>query len=248
MAERVLISGGTQGLGRALSLEFGRAGYTVAALYRADHDAAEALAAIFRAEGLSGGPLQHDVTRDAADLLERTGTGPGVLIHNAVGRFEPKPFHLIAPEEIEAQFAVAAVGLARLSRLVLPAMVKARRGTIVAISTAALAGPMPPKGFSAYAAAKAAQIALLRAIAAEYRERGVRCFSVSPGFMDTKLTAGWHPALRERLREADARSEPATVAAFVRALVERADLPALGEDYFASPHTTPLETKSPPSE
>jgi NAD(P)-dependent dehydrogenase (short-subunit alcohol dehydrogenase family) len=68
-------------------------------------------------------------------------------------------------------------------------------------------------------------------LAAEYGGRGIRTLTVSPGFMDTPLTASWHPSLRETIVGQSAASNPDDVARRIVGLVEDRDLPGMGEDY-----------------
>lgn len=102
-----------------------------------------------------------------------------------------------------------------LTRGVLPVMREARRGSIVAIgSSAALE---PTAGLAAYGATKAALIALMRTIAAENREAGVRVNMISPNTMDT-------PANRAAMPDADPTKwvQPSNVASLLVWLVSDA--------------------------
>jgi NAD(P)-dependent dehydrogenase (short-subunit alcohol dehydrogenase family) len=109
-------------------------------------------------------------------------------------------------------------------------MLKKGGGTIVTVSTSALSNT-PAKGFAAYLAAKGALRAFTASIAAEYRSRGIRVFSVAPGFMATPLTQSWHAAFREAALRSSVAADPATVARSIRKLVEDTTLPAGGESY-----------------
>ncbi len=235
MTRTAIISGGTRGLGRAITLELARRGYEVLALYRSDEAAAASLRGELAAEGLRGRCLAQDVTADPA-ALEReldggllTLGGRLTLVHNASAPFTPAPLHLVRWSEIEAQLAVAVRGGLSLAQLVLPRMVRARAGTIVNVLSAAVAAPLPPRGFSAYVVAKEALRGLTRALAAEYRARGVRVFSVSPGYMETPMTAAWDDRLRALVAAASPPVSPAEVARLVADRAEEA--PGEGEDY-----------------
>jgi 3-oxoacyl-[acyl-carrier protein] reductase len=75
-----------------------------------------------------------------------------------------------------------------LIRAVLPAMVRARFGRIVNISS--VFGVTSGVGSAAYTAAKHALVGLTRAVAAEYAAQGVTCNAVCPGVCETEMTAG----------------------------------------------------------
>jgi NAD(P)-dependent dehydrogenase (short-subunit alcohol dehydrogenase family) len=89
-----------------------------------------------------------------------------------------------------------------------------------------------PKGFAAYLTAKHALRGLTLALAAEYAERGVRVFSVSPGFMDTPLTKRWDSRLREIIRANSLHvSDPIQAAKRLVELVDNKTAVGQGEDY-----------------
>jgi NAD(P)-dependent dehydrogenase (short-subunit alcohol dehydrogenase family)/acyl dehydratase len=219
----VIVTGGTKGLGRELSLAFGRAGYEVLALYRSDAAAAQSLGAELAAAGLRGRAVQHDVTQEG--FPELPACRNLVLINNAAAAFEPRPLHLLEWKDYEDALGVAVQGAFRASQALLRPMIRAGRGTIVNVLSSAIF--QVPKGFGAYVPAKFALLGLTRSLAAEYSPRGLRIFSVSPGFMDTPLTRAWTPALR-------AASEASDVATNARAILDLVTLEHLsgqGENY-----------------
>ena len=79
-----------------------------------------------------------------------------------------------------------------LTRAVLPVMREARKGSLIAIGTSAALNPLPTLG--AYGASKAAVISLIRTIAEENREHGIRANVVSPNTMDTPANRASMPA------------------------------------------------------
>jgi NAD(P)-dependent dehydrogenase (short-subunit alcohol dehydrogenase family) len=110
-------------------------------------------------------------------------------------------------------------------------MLRKGSGVIVNVLTSAIDG-QTPKGFAAYVTAKYALRGLTLALAAEYAERGIRIFSVSPGFMDTPLTQKWDSRLREIIRTNSSRlTEPIEAAKRLLELVTDETTPGRGEDY-----------------
>jgi len=225
-----VVTGGTRGLGRAISLAFGAAGCEVLALYERDTHAAQLLEAELAAAGIAGRAMRHDVTQDefpAVPAGKRL-----VLINNAAAHFEPQPLHLIEWHELVRNLLVALKGSFVASRALLRPMLRQGGGTIVNVLSSSVYST--PKGFGAYVPAKLAVHGLTRSLAAEYAERGLRVFSVSPGFMDTRLTREWSPQLRAAMLAA---SQPGNMQAHADAilkLVFRGDLPARGENYLLS--------------
>ena len=88
-----VVVGGTKGLGRALSLQFGQNGFEVLATYSTDHLAATELEDVFRARGIPGSCLNHDATGPVP--LPAHPHSNLVLIYNVSSDFVPAPFHLI---------------------------------------------------------------------------------------------------------------------------------------------------------
>jgi 3-oxoacyl-[acyl-carrier protein] reductase len=79
----------------------------------------------------------------------------------------------------------------------LPAMMKARWGRIVAVSSAiALRGNA---GQSAYAASKTGVVGMIRSVAKEYAGRGITANALCPGFVETEMTSGLAPKVRQAL-------------------------------------------------
>jgi len=231
----VIITGATKGLGRAIAIAFASGGDRVIGIYAHDEPAAEELRHELR--GLGAGDsigLTHDVTSDGASLWDRREIQQAerlVLINNACAAFSPRPFHLLQWDEVQRGLDVGLKGSWQCSRAVLRAMMRAGNGTIVNVLTTAISG-LPPKGFAAYAAAKHAVRGLTLALASEYGDKGVRVFSVSPGFMLTSLTAGWDARVVEGIRAAGAVSDSAAAAQRIRQLVEDPDIGiGRGEDY-----------------
>ena len=182
-----LVAGGTGGLGRAVSLEFLTKGAVVVTTYRTQAEFEElAQAAGANATRLEGHVV--DVTDEAATrrLVEGVVARHGRLdaLVNTVGGY--KGGVDLAQLETEVLDHLLALNLRSgyaLARAVLPAMLTAGRGSMVNI--AAKAGLHPTAGGAAYAASKAAALALMNALAAETLGTGVRVNSVLPSVIDT---------------------------------------------------------------
>jgi len=234
MKRTVVITGGTKGLGRELSLAFGRAGWFVLAFYAADEAAAEQLRANFLDAKISGAVVRHDVTLENPAVWSRPEIHEAehlALIHNACAAFAPAPLHQFGWTEFEANLSVAVKGGWCCAQALIRPLLKCRRGTIVNVLTSAVEG-LPPKGFAAYATAKHALRGFTLALASEYAPRGLRVFSVSPGFMHTALTERWDPRLREAVLSAGARvTDPVRGAARVLELVESEATAGRGEEF-----------------
>jgi 3-oxoacyl-[acyl-carrier protein] reductase len=227
----VIISGGTKGLGRELSRTFSNQGYYVVALYRSDGFAAESLQQ--ELNGLAGGgrTLAYDVSSgtesdELSSIAEVVGAEKLIVIHNACAAFTPKPMHLNTPEDFRREFDIAAIGAWNLYHSLIRVLLKMKSGTFISVLSHALADPVP-KGFSSYLVGKSALQGFTRALAAEYSARGLKVFSVSPGFMHTSLTQNWGEGLKSQLP-----MEPKEVAQRIFTLSESPETPGVGEDHL----------------
>jgi len=183
----VLVAGGTGGLGRAVSLAFLEAGAAVAVTSRRREEldalAAEAGPAAAR---LSGHPV--DVTDEAAvrvlvgELIGRHGRLDALV--NAVGGYAggAKLWEADAAD-FDRMLALNLRAGVVLSRAAVPAMLGHGGGAIV--NVASRSGTAPGPGEAAYAASKAAAIALISSLAADLKGTNVRANSVLPSIIDT---------------------------------------------------------------
>ena len=234
MNKTVVVTGGTKGLGREISLAFGRAGFHVVALYGGDQAAAQDWTAALTAVGGAGVALQHDVASEDVSLWGRPEIQEAdqlAFIHNACAPFTPVPMHQLTWQDFENNHRVAVRGAWQCSQPLIRLMIKRKTGVIIPVLSEAVEGP-PPKGFSAYVTAKYALRGFTLALAAEYAVRGLKIFSVSPGFMDTALTRRWDERLRETIRGAGGRiTEPAAAARRIVELATDSATPGTGENY-----------------
>ncbi|HTR43340.1 MAG TPA: SDR family oxidoreductase [Pseudomonadales bacterium] len=234
MKRTAIITGGTKGLGREIALAFGRAGYTVLALYSSDAQAAAELDAALAEIKASGGAVRHDVCSDEPAVWNRPEIQEAeslTLVHNACAAFSPLAMHQLGWADFEKNISVAVKGAWSCSQRLIPLMVKRKSGAIVTILTNAIEA-LPPKGFAAYATAKHALHGFTLALATEYSSRGIKAFSVSPGYMDTPLSQQWDARLRELIRANSERiTIPATAAVRIVELVGDGNTPGKGEIY-----------------
>lgn len=201
---RVLVTGGSRGIGRATALACARAGAAVAFNYSRGEDDAEAddtLAAL-RATGVRVHAAQGDVA-DAAvvtalfgELREALGGAPDVLVNNAAVTHDA--LLMMLPEAgWQRVLDVDLTGAFLCCRAALRGMIAGRWGRIVnVVSPAAFFGK---EGASAYAAAKGGLVALTKSLAREMARHGITVNAVSPGFVQTRLIRELDEAKRSEL-------------------------------------------------
>jgi NAD(P)-dependent dehydrogenase (short-subunit alcohol dehydrogenase family) len=181
-----LVAGGTGGLGRAVSNAFLATGATVIVTYRKQEEYDE-LSRQADSARLSG--QQLDVTDDAAAhaLVERVLQVHGRLdaLVNTVGGYDGgQKLWDIERSVLERMLAMNLYSGFALARAAVPTLLKQRRGSLV--NVAAQAAFTHPAGGAAYAASKAAAIALMGSLAREVAGTGVRVNSIVPSIIDTE--------------------------------------------------------------
>jgi 3-oxoacyl-[acyl-carrier protein] reductase len=180
-----LVTGGSRGIGAAISRELGRAGARVAVNYRSGKDAAEEIAS--EIGGLALGANVAD-PEEAKELLERVESELGdvdVLVNNA-GVTRDTLIARMSDEEWEEVIETNLRGTFNTCRAVSRKMLRRRAGAIVNISS--VVGVHGNPGQANYAASKAGIIGLTKALARELGSRGVRVNAVAPGYITTELT------------------------------------------------------------
>jgi NAD(P)-dependent dehydrogenase (short-subunit alcohol dehydrogenase family) len=186
--ERIVITGGGSGLGRALALEYARAGWRVAVLDR-NREAAESVASEVEAAGGKSLALACDVTDPdavghAATAIGRGWHGLDVLVNNAgiagSGTVADTP-----AEDWRRIMEVNFFGVVTTSRAFLPAMIRAEAGHVVNIASAA--GFVSAPGMAAYNASKAAVISLSESMRVELSAHRIGVSVACPSFFRTNL-------------------------------------------------------------
>ncbi len=207
----VVISGGTKGLGKALSLQFGTKGFYVIALYLKDKQSADQLKNTFNKRSISGEVIKKDISKGPINLKKSKDFSEIVLINNASSGFEPGPFHQYKWKDFENLIISNIKGSYNLTSSLIKNMVKCDNAIIINILSTALSQQVP-KGFSAYVTAKYALLGFTRALASEYAHRNIKCFAVSPGFMKTDLTKNWHSSFLSKNNKNKRTLSPAQAA------------------------------------
>jgi len=184
-----LVTGASRGIGRAIALELGSQGATVIGTATSEAGAQATSAALAEA-GVGGRGELLDVT-DAArcealvETLQKEGKGIAILVNNA-GITRDNLAMRMKDEEWSAVIDTNLGAVFRMSRLVLRAMVRARYGRIVNITS--VVGASGNAGQANYAAAKAGVAGMSRALAREVASRNITVNCVAPGFIETDMT------------------------------------------------------------
>jgi 3-oxoacyl-[acyl-carrier protein] reductase len=185
-----LVTGASRGLGAAIARRLAADGYDIWLNYRTRHDDAERVAGEIRAAGRICELLPFDVADEAQvseSLFPRLDAAtPAILVNNA-GINKDGALMWMPREDWESVVNGNLLGFFLVTKPVIMAMLKVRRGRIVNI--ASTAGQSGMRGQVNYSAAKAGLIGATRALAMEVVSRGILVNAVAPGFIESDMTA-----------------------------------------------------------
>ncbi|MCM1321294.1 MAG: 3-oxoacyl-ACP reductase FabG [Bacteroides sp.] len=214
--KKVLITGASGGIGRAVALSAASAGFGVVVHCNRAKERAEEAADMIAAAGGCAEVLQFDIAdrQDCAEKLnawvEKNGAPWGVVC--CAGICRDNVFPALSADDWDSVLRVNLDGFYNvLNPLVMP-MCRRRRGRIITISS--VSGIMGNYGQVNYSAAKAGIIGATKALAAELAGRSITVNCIAPGFIDTDMTASV-PAADAILRQIPMRraGKPEEVAA-----------------------------------
>ncbi len=225
-----LVVGGARKLGRAIALDLAAHGAQVAISYHTPGPAVDETCAAIRALSGDAFATAGDLTvpADARRIVTEASAALGglrILVYAASGPFTPQRPEEIDARQWEASIGAIAAGFFFCAQGAFAQFRGARRddrdetGVIVAITD--VLGVRPPAAFAAHAAAKAAQIALVQALAKAWAADGVRVCGVAPGPLDLPDDARREATERAAQRTALKRLvQPEEIAQAVRFCIE----------------------------
>ncbi len=200
MEKTVLITGGSRGIGAACVEAFAAAGCRVVFSYLHSQEQAAALCARWEGRALA---VQADVAdRDQVTALFRQAEqafGPVEVLVNNAGIAQQKLFTDITPAEWRRMLAVHLDGPFYCCQAALPAMIRAKWGRIINISS--MWGQVGGSCEVHYSAAKSGLIGLTKALAQEEGPSGVTVNCIAPGVVETDMMAGFSAADKQALAE-----------------------------------------------
>ena len=187
--QRIFVTGGSRGIGRAAALLAAEAGADIAIGYARDRAAAVATVKQIEALGRKALAVQADVTREseikaAVDRAASTLGGLSGLVVSA-GIFEGKPIEEMTLELWERVMATNLTGTFLAVKAAVPHLRKAGNGAIVIYTSTA--GQRGSDVYSAYATSKAGQIMFMRSMARELAPARIRVNCVAPAWTETDM-------------------------------------------------------------
>jgi 3-oxoacyl-[acyl-carrier protein] reductase len=197
-----LVTGASRGIGQAIALALGKQGATVIGTATTE-TGAQAISVYLDAAGIKGAGMALNVN-DAAQTdqvlseLRKQFGEISILVNNA-GITRDNLLARMTDEEWDDVLATNLKSVFRLSRAVLRAMMKAREGRIISISS--VVGSMGNAGQANYAASKAGMIGFTKSLAQEIGSRNITVNCIAPGFIDTDMTNALGEEQRAKLVE-----------------------------------------------
>ena len=184
MARVALVTGGTRGIGAAISIALKEAGYTVAANYAGNDEAANA----FKAQ--TGIPVYKwsvaDYEACAAGIKGvEAELGPVEILVNNAGITRDAMFHKMTPQQWREVIDTNLTGVFNMTHPVWNGMRERKFGRIVTISS--INGQKGQAGQANYSAAKAGDIGLTKALAQEGARAGITVNVIAPGYIGTEM-------------------------------------------------------------
>ncbi|MGQ0594208.1 MAG: 3-oxoacyl-ACP reductase FabG [Gammaproteobacteria bacterium] len=199
-AKTALVTGASRGIGQAIAVALGRCGYAVVGTATSGAGV-DAIRTSFQEHGLHARAYVVDIAERAevealmADLTQ-AGSLPAVLVNNAGATYDNLLLRM-SEDEWQRCIDVNLGGVYRLTKACLRAMMKARFGRIINVTS--VVGATGNPGQCNYAAAKAGTIGFTKALAREVASRGITVNAVAPGFIDTDMTRGLTDEWRREL-------------------------------------------------
>ena len=184
MSRVVLVTGGTRGIGAAISCSLKNKGYTVIANYAGNDTAATAFKDEHGIEILKFNVADYDACKHAIESIE-ADVGPIDILINNAGITRDTTLHKMANEQWKDVMSVNLDSCFNTSRCVIESMRSRGFGRIVNISS--INGEAGQFGQANYSAAKAGMLGFTKALALEGASKGITVNAIAPGYIATEM-------------------------------------------------------------
>ena len=198
-----VVTGGSRGIGKAISEELAAAGNRVVLTCRSDLERAQETAGQIRSSGAEAVAMRADVTRpdEVRELADRVGRdygGADILVNNA-GIIKDALFPFLKEEDWDAVLEIDLKGAFRMTKAFVRGMLHKRWGRIVnVVSVSGISGHV---GQTNYSAAKGGLIAFTKALALEMATYGITVNAIAPGLVETEIIAHLKEDARQQFLE-----------------------------------------------
>ncbi len=219
MSRVALVTGGSRGIGAAISKELKEAGYSVAATYAGNDEAAAAFTKETGIKTYKWNVADYDESKAGIDKVE-SDLGPIEVIVANAGITRDAPFHKMTPQQWKEVIDTNLSGVFNTIHPIWPGMRERKFGRIVVISS--INGQKGQFAQVNYAATKAGDLGIIKSLAQEGARAGITANAICPGYIGTDMVM----AVPEKVREsiiaqipAGRLGEPEEIARAVKFLV-----------------------------
>ncbi len=187
-----IVTGGSRGIGRAISVKLASLGASVAVLYMGNKDAAGETLDLIAAAGGAAQAFQCDVSdfdacKKTVDAVKDAFGTVNILV-NCAGITRDKLIPMMRVSDFDDVIDTNLKGAFNMLRHCAPIFIRNRGGRILNISS--VSGLRGNAGQANYSASKAGLVGLTKSAARELAGRGITCNAIAPGFIETDMTAG----------------------------------------------------------
>jgi acetoacetyl-CoA reductase len=197
-----LVTGGSRGIGAAISVALKNAGYTVAANYAGNDEAAAAFTKDTGIPTYKWNVGDYDASKAGIAKVE-ADLGPVDIVVANAGITRDAPFHKMTPEQWHQVIDTNLTGVFNTVHPVWPGMRERKFGRVVVISS--INGQKGQFGQVNYAATKAGDLGIIKSLAQEGARAGITANAVCPGYIATEMVM----AVPEKVRESIIANIPA---------------------------------------
>ncbi|PTV93853.1 3-oxoacyl-[acyl-carrier-protein] reductase [Rhodobacter aestuarii] len=194
MSRVALVTGGTRGIGAAISMALKEAGYTVVANYAGNDEAAREFSHVTGIKTYKWSVADYTACEDGIRQIEEEVGPIDVLVNNA-GITRDAPFHKMSREQWDQVIGTNLSGIFNMTHPLWPGMRERKFGRIINISS--INGQKGQFGQVNYSAAKAGDIGFTKALAQEGARSGITVNAICPGYIATEMVM----AVPEKVRE-----------------------------------------------
>ena len=184
MARVALVTGGSRGIGAAISIALKDAGYKVAANYAGNDEAAKAFSAETGIPTVKWSVADYEACAAGVKAVEAE-LGPVDILVNNAGITRDAMFHRMTPQQWNEVISTNLTGLFNMTHPVWGGMRERKFGRIISISS--VNGQKGQAGQANYSAAKAGDIGFTKALAQEGSRVGITVNAVCPGYIGTEM-------------------------------------------------------------
>ncbi|WP_405404311.1 acetoacetyl-CoA reductase [Paracoccus sp. Ld10] len=184
MSKVALVTGGSRGIGAAISKALKDAGYSVAANYAGNDDAAQAFTKETGIKTYKWSVADYDACAEGIRQVE-ADLGPVAVLVNNAGITRDAMFHKMTPQQWKEVIDTNLTGVFNMTHGVWNGMRNARFGRVITISS--INGQKGQAGQANYSAAKAGDLGFTKALAQEGARAGITVNAICPGYIGTEM-------------------------------------------------------------